>query len=289
MIRGTAVNANGRIGETTRPSVVGQEAVIRKAYENAGNLLFSSTTFSSARVGPPQDRMLIGSIKTNLGHTEGASAIASIMKIVLSLEAGEVSPSYGVETLILKIDFEGAKVEVVRDRTVLRPEGQSAARKHYHNSFGFGVARHCIIDHVNIVLPHHVKPGIVKNPSFDGLGLPSGHKTNGYTNGHQNGITPPPAPLRLPAVHTPKKITRAEATNRQLVLLPFSANSGSSLKLNIHALSHIAYTLGPKRASLQQRSFRIVDKDDAAQGLGVDRSIFVSPIQSPNIGFIFTG
>ena len=319
MIRGTAVNANGRTGGITRPSAVGQEAVIRKAYENAGNLPFSDTTFfechgtgtpagdpievsavgnvfAASRSDAPEDRLLIGSVKTNLGHTEGASAIASIMKVVLSLEAGEVPPSYGVETLNPNIDFEGAKVKVVRDCTVPWPEGK--LRRASVNSFGFGGANgHCIIDHVNVVLPHYMKPGIVQSPS-ERLGLPNGCITNGYTTKYQNGITPAAVPLHLPAVHTPKKTAKAEATTRQLVLLPFSAHNASSLELNVDALSRvidrwsladIAYTLGSKRSRLQQRSFRIVGKDNAAQGLGVDRPIFASPVQTPNVGFIFTG
>ena len=324
MIRGTAVNANGRTGGITRPSAVGQEAVIRKAYENAGNLPFSDTTFfechgtgtpagdpievsavgnvfASSRSNALEDRLLIGSIKTNLGHTEGASAIASIMKIVLSLEAGELPPSYGVETLNPNIDFEGAKVKVLRDGTVPWPEGR--LRRASINSFGFGGANgHCIIDHVNVVLPHYVKPGIVQSPSSGRLGLLNGHITNGntndYTNGHENGITPSAALLHLPIVDTPKRTARAEAATRELVLLPFSAHSTSSLKLNVDALSRvidqwsladIAYTLGSKRSRLQQRSFRIVNTDDATQGLGVDRPIFASPIETPNVGFIFTG
>ncbi len=323
MIRGTAVNANGRTGGITRPSAVEQENVIRKAYENAG-LPFSDTAFfechgtgtpagdpievsgvgnvfASSRSDALEDRLLIGTIKTNLGHTEGASAIASIMKVVLFLKAGEVPPSYGVETLNPNIDFEGAKVDVVRDGTVPWPKGK--LRRASVNSFGFGDANgHCIIDHVNVVLPHYVKPGIVQSPSSNRLGLSNGHTTNGYTNGYangnQNGVPPVATQLHLLAVETPKKIKRAEAATRQLVLLPFSAHSASSLKLNVDALScvidqwslaDIAYTLGSKRSRLQQRSFRIVDKDDAAQGLGVDRPNFTSPIQTPKVGFIFTG
>ena len=319
MIRGTAVNANGRTGGITRPSAIGQEAVIRKAYENAGNLPFSDTAFfechgtgtqagdpievsavgnvfASSRSDVPEDRLLIGSIKTNLGHTEGASAIASIMKVVLSLEAGEIPPSYGVEKLNPDIDFEGAKVEVVRERTVLWPEGK--LRRASINSFGFGGANgHCIIDHVNVVFPHYVKPGIVESPS-NRVGVPNGHTTNGYTNVYQNGITTAAAPLHLPIANIVKKNMIAEATTRQLVLLPFSAHSTSSLKLSIDALcrvidqwslADIAYTLSSKRSRLQQRSFRIVDKNDATQGLGVDRPVFASPIQTPNVGFIFTG
>jgi acyl transferase domain-containing protein len=95
VIRRTAINANGRTGGITRPSAAGQEAVIRKAYENTGNLKFSDTTYfemhgTGTPVGDPievsavgrcfastaetDQSLLVGSVKTNLGHTEGASA-----------------------------------------------------------------------------------------------------------------------------------------------------------------------------------------------------------------------
>ena len=58
------------------------------------------------------DAPLIGSIKTNVGHTEAASAIAGIMKVVVALESGFIPPSIGVRNLNPKIDFPGANVEV---------------------------------------------------------------------------------------------------------------------------------------------------------------------------------
>ena len=45
IIRGTAINSNGRTGGITRPSARGQEVVIREAYRNAGDLPFSDTTY----------------------------------------------------------------------------------------------------------------------------------------------------------------------------------------------------------------------------------------------------
>ncbi|KAI1635391.1 polyketide synthase dehydratase-domain-containing protein [Biscogniauxia mediterranea] len=315
MIRGTAVNANGRTGGITRPSATGQEDVIRRAYENAG-LPFSDTAFfechgtgtqagdplevtavgnvfASSRSDALADRLLIGSIKPSLGHTEGASAIASIMKVVLSLEAGQIPPTHGVKELNPNIDFEKAKVEVVRDSTMSWPD--SKLRRVSVNSFGFGGANgHCIIDHVNVVLPNYVKPGVIigTDHSVNGNGHSNG---NGSSNGNEAHISPP---KHWPIISPQKKTSRADAGTRQLVLLPFSAHNLSSLKLNIEALgkvvtqwplADIAYTLGCKRSRLQQRSFRIVDKENIAGALDEENAVFTSPIRTSNVGYVFTG
>ncbi|KAK8008418.1 hypothetical protein PG991_010969 [Apiospora marii] len=209
MIRGTAINANGRTGGgITWSSTTSQEDVMRKAYENAGNLPFSDTTFfechgtgtqagdtmeveaignvfASSRPNTRKDRLLIGSVKPNLGHTEGASALASIMKVVLSLEAGEVPPTFGVRNLNPNIDFAKARVEVVRDNTVKWPEGK--LRRASINSFGFGGANgHCVIDHVNVVLPGYTKPGIMVRPVADESTTHGSTNTNGTSNGATN-------------------------------------------------------------------------------------------------------
>lgn len=162
VIRGTAVNANGRTGGITRPCADGQEAVIRKAYANAG-LPFSDTVYfechgTGTPAGDPievaaiarvfgssegdqgadsPEPLYIGSVKTNMGHAEGASALAAIMKVVLSLEAGEMPPSFGVETLNPNIDFAKAGVEVVRQVTAWPTD---RLRRASINSFGFGGA-----------------------------------------------------------------------------------------------------------------------------------------------------
>ena len=337
MIRGTAINANGKTGGITRPSAKGQEAAIRKAYENAGNLSFSDTTFfechgtgtqagdplevsaignvfASSRSNALEDRLLIGSIKPSLGHTEGASALASIMKVVLSLEAGEIPPTYGVEELNPNIDFGGAKVLVLKDGTVPWPEGK--LRRASINSFGYGGANgHCIIDHVNNVLPDYVRCSL--QDSVPIRGRYTDGDLNGYFKGHvdiqnvlSNGnaksefngasslTTQSALPYHSPVNSAPRKIASTDAFTRQFVLLPFAAHNASSLKLNIDALSRvidqssladIAYTLSCKRSRLQQRSFRIVDQDSLALGLAVEKRIFTSPIQTSNVAYVFTG
>ncbi|KAI1407920.1 hypothetical protein F5Y13DRAFT_205598 [Hypoxylon sp. FL1857] len=323
MIRGTAVNANGRTGGISRPSAAGQEDVIRKAYENAGQLPFSDTAFlechgtgtqvgdqievaavgnvfAPSRSDRPEDRLLIGAVKPNLGHTEGASAIVSIMKVVLSLEAGEIPPTYGVENLNPDIDFDKAKVEVVRNTAIPWPEPK--LRRASINSFGFGGANgHCIVDHVNVVLPGYVKPGIMR--SLSGSARATNGAPNGNSDGGVNGISNAdypalPPPMHSPIIDEPKKIGKEDAAARQLVLLPFSAHSISSLKLNMNALSKlinqrpladIAYTLSCKRSRLQQRSFYIVNKDSVGEGPVVEGPVLVSPIETANVAYVFTG
>ncbi|KAK1992807.1 hypothetical protein LX36DRAFT_662075 [Colletotrichum falcatum] len=204
LVRGTAIGANGRSSGITHPSGAAQEGIIRKAYVNAGNLPPSETVFlechgTGTRVGDPleveaagkvfgpgrsdaeEDRLLIGSVKTNLGHTEGAAALAGIFKAVLALEEGVIPPSIGVETLNPRIDFDKAKAKVVTEVTPW-PEGK--LRRASVTSAGFGGSiGHCIIDHVNVVYPDYVKPGIRGKVLTNGNDTTNGSAKNGTSNG----------------------------------------------------------------------------------------------------------
>ncbi|KAI0382393.1 hypothetical protein F5Y04DRAFT_45601 [Hypomontagnella monticulosa] len=303
MIRGTAINANGRTGGITRPSAAGQEAVIREAYRNAGNLPFSDTNYfechgTGTYVGDPievaavgrvfaperssEDPMLVGSVKSNVGHSEGASALASIMKVVLSLENGAIPPLFNLQTLNPNIDFDGAKVKPV---TELTPWPKGRLWRASINSFGYGGANgHCILDHVNNVLPDYIKPGIYRS------------LTNGSTNG-TNGTNGDSKTHRV-VVECPKLKSIENATTRKLVLLPLSAHNEPSLKLNVEALSQainkfpladVAYTLSARRSRLPQRHFCIVDKDNVVEGLTIEKKPVRAPLNPSNLGFVFTG
>lgn len=110
------------------------------------NLLF---TFQGTRAGDPEecralDRifctnrkepMLIGSVKSNIGHTEASSGICSITKVVLSFEQGAIPPNLHFEIPRQEIAalVEG-RMKVCTEITPL--PGSLAAV----NSFGFGGA-----------------------------------------------------------------------------------------------------------------------------------------------------
>ncbi|KAL9633240.1 MAG: hypothetical protein Q9204_003481, partial [Flavoplaca sp. TL-2023a] len=305
MIRGTAINSNGRTGGITRPSAKGQEVVIREAYRNAGDLSFSDTSYfechgTGTYVGDPievaavgavfapersiDDPLLVGSVKSNVGHGEGASALASVMKVVLSLENGALPPIFNLETKNPNIDFEGAKVQPVTEVT---PWPANRLQRASINSFGYGGANgHCIIDNVNNVLPDYVAPGIFKS------------KANGVTNGHMNGYHHAKFVQHRPIVERPKLKTTTIAATRQFVLLPVSAHNEHSLESNLQALSQVidkfsladvAYTFSARRSILAQRSFCLVEKGNVTQGLVLDTKPVRAPLQTSNIGFVFTG
>ena len=94
--------------------------------------------------------MLIGSVKTNLGHSEAASGLTSIIKVTLALEKGRIPPTIGLKNLNPKIR-PAWNMDVV---TSLVPWPTSNTRRASINSFGYGGANaHCILeaasDHVS--------------------------------------------------------------------------------------------------------------------------------------------
>lgn len=107
VIRGSAVNNDGRSsGYLTTPGIQGQEEMLRRAYQDAG-VLPSQVHYIEAhgtgtkagdpvelgalgtvlRVGRSSEHpCAVGSVKTNLGHTEGAAGVAGLIKVALSLK-----------------------------------------------------------------------------------------------------------------------------------------------------------------------------------------------------------
>ena len=104
LIRGTDVNQDGRSGGLTAPNGLAQEAVIRQALSNAGvepsQVGYVETHGTGTWLGDPievralgnvlsanrKKPFVIGSVKTNIGHTEGAAGVAGLIKTVLALQ-----------------------------------------------------------------------------------------------------------------------------------------------------------------------------------------------------------
>lgn len=127
MIRGTAVNHDGRTPGINLPSTTAQEAMIRSAYANAG-LGFSETGYfeahgtgtaagdplEAAAVGrvfassrKPGQPLYIGSVKSNIGHLEGGAGLAGLIKALYMLERGQIPANLWLQKVNPKINLDG--------------------------------------------------------------------------------------------------------------------------------------------------------------------------------------
>lgn len=138
VIRGSAVNNDGHSsGSLGTPSQVGQEALLRAAYRDAGvspvSVGYVEAHGTGTRTGDPVELgalgavlgdgrgasrpLLVGSVKTNIGHTEGAAGVAGLIKATLSLHHGVIPPSLHCRTLNPAIPWRELAVEIPRART----------------------------------------------------------------------------------------------------------------------------------------------------------------------------
>ncbi|MCB0167234.1 MAG: amino acid adenylation domain-containing protein, partial [Anaerolineae bacterium] len=111
VIRGSAVNHDGQSNGLTAPNGTAQERVIRQALAKAQaqphDIQFVETHGSGTILGDPieilalnkalgQDRttpLWIGSVKSNIGHLEGAAGVVSLLKTVLALQRRRIPPN----------------------------------------------------------------------------------------------------------------------------------------------------------------------------------------------------
>jgi acyl transferase domain-containing protein len=114
VIRGSAANGDGgRSGDLFAPSTAAQEELLRRAYWSArvspGAIQYVEAHGTGTPAGDPvelralgtvlrQDRppgqpCLVGSVKTNIGHAEGAAGIAGLIKCALAIKEEAIPPS----------------------------------------------------------------------------------------------------------------------------------------------------------------------------------------------------
>ena len=164
VIRGSAVNQDGRSNGLTAPNGPSQEAVIRAALKNAGvkpeEVSYIETHGTGTSLGDPieiqalgsvfcQGRtlpLMLGSVKTNLGHLELAAGVAGVIKTVLALQHREIPPHLNLEQLSPYIPWEDfPSIRIPTERTTWETVGD----KHLAgiSSFGFsGTNVHIILE-----------------------------------------------------------------------------------------------------------------------------------------------
>ncbi|MFC5182881.1 type I polyketide synthase [Actinomadura harenae] len=156
VVRGTGVNSDGRSNGLVAPNSEAQKALLRDVYATAGidtrevdyveahgtgtflgDPIEARALGEVLGVGRDADRpLLIGSVKSNLGHMEAAAGVAGLVKAVLALHHGVIPPSAHYKEPNPHIPFDDLRLAVVAEETPWPRRGH--ARRAGVSGFGFG-------------------------------------------------------------------------------------------------------------------------------------------------------
>ncbi|HET6346148.1 MAG TPA: acyltransferase domain-containing protein, partial [Myxococcota bacterium] len=155
---------DGRSSGLTAPNGPAQQAVIRKALANAGlspediNYLEAHGTGTPlgdpievqalasvlAAKRSPDNPLILGSVKANIGHLEAAAGITGFIKLALSLHHNEMPPQIHFKSLNPNIQIDGMPIKI---STELAPWPSTPRRLGGVSSFGFsGTNAHVILE-----------------------------------------------------------------------------------------------------------------------------------------------
>ncbi|KAK4459694.1 hypothetical protein QBC42DRAFT_311162 [Cladorrhinum samala] len=157
VIRGSAVNHDGRSAGLTVPSQPAQARLVRTALARArmapGDVDYIEAHGTGTRLGDPieaaalgevfgkdrerKDTLWVGSVKSNLGHTQAAAGLAGLMKVVLALKNGVLPATIHVSKPTGTVDWAGTRMMPVTERRAW-PRRNVRTRRAGVSAFGIG-------------------------------------------------------------------------------------------------------------------------------------------------------
>ncbi|PIK34236.1 polyketide synthase 2 [Apostichopus japonicus] len=165
VIRGGAINNDGRTNGITTPNTDAQVSLLKRAYESAkispqevpyveahgtgtqaGDAAELTAIGSVLGIGrsehyPP---LTIGSVKANFGHTEGAAGVASVIKLCLVLQKRQIPKLVHFQIRNEKVDWENFQINLPTDSVEWPQKSKNVAGC---SSFGFGGANaHLVLE-----------------------------------------------------------------------------------------------------------------------------------------------
>ncbi|KAF3030660.1 t1pks [Penicillium rubens] len=270
VIINSGLNQDGRTRGIAMPNGEAQEALIRQVYEEA-RIDPSLTAFVEAhgtgtKVGDPLEAtalnavfgkgrtprqpLLVGSVKSNIGHLEGTSGVVSVIKTALALERGFVPPNCNFEKANDEIPMEKWNMKVPK-KLMPWPRGKPYASV---NNFGFGGTNAHVI--------------LQRGPR------------------HQGDLAQNDDPLKrklyvVSAYDKQAALHLGKSVATYLDLFPVVFDDS--------AMGNLAYTLGQRRTFLPWRlASSAVLSQELTASLD-NNAVPVRSSKEPTVGFVFTG
>lgn len=278
VIHNSGVNQDGKTNGITVPNGRAQSDLIKQVYAKAGldpaECGFSECHGTGTKVGDPievagihealgagrspRSPLFIGSVKSNVGHLEGASGIVSVIKAAMMLEKGMLLPNANFETANPNIPLNEYNMKVP---TSTRPWPRGKKYVSVSN-YGFGGAN------------AHVVLGAA----------PKGLKTTMTTVASLDEAPKDPlCKLFVLSAHD------SQALQKKITDLGIFLEQRPEVFEKLLA-GNVAYTLGERRSHLPCRiAIAAVSSDELGQSLATTKVPTFRARNEPTLGFVFTG
>jgi acyl transferase domain-containing protein/NADPH:quinone reductase-like Zn-dependent oxidoreductase/acyl carrier protein len=271
-LHAVAVNSSGRTNGISLPSREAQAELLRSIYEgrniDVNRLAFIEGHGTGTRVGDPAEvwaigevigkkrraPVPIGSIKTNIGHTEPVSGLFGLLKAMIALENNFLPASLHIEKVNEDIDFDKLNVRVNTSTIKLLPAKEP--RLAGINSFGFGGTN----AHVVISDPDPVKAIQASAKTETGLFVASAHTASALSDLLKQ---------------YEERLTEVDAKEAALIVSAAAANR--------EALRH-RFAVGAKDSDGVRKAIEAYLAGEASAG-----EVGEAPLSPAKIAFVFSG